>query len=152
VNYLILHYDFYPETGGVMSVERAVASVVGAVSGWEGISVNPHRFGGQEFTLGKVEVGHIHRNGMVDIPLPRRIRDQVVAEGKAGPHHLLPETGWVTVFARTDAEAEQTLWLLRLSYLQKRLRRSRRDAATRKALLEELDGLSLSQALRRVVE
>jgi hypothetical protein len=122
------------------------------VSAWEGISVKPHRFGGQEFTLGKVEVGHIHLNGMVDIPLPPRIRDQVVAEGKAGPHHLLPETGWITFYMRTDAEVEQMLWLLRLSYLQKRLRRSRRDAATQKALLEELDGLSLSQALRRVME
>jgi hypothetical protein len=135
-----------------MSVERAVSGVVEVVSGWEGISVNPHRFGGWEFVLGKVEVGHVHRNGMVDIPLPRRIRDPVVTEGKAGPHHLLPETGWITFYVRTDAEVEQALWLLRLSYLQKRLRRSRRDAATRKALLEELDGLSLSQALRQVME
>lgn len=88
---------------------------------------------------------------MVDIPLPRRVRDQLVAEGKAGPHHLLPKTGWITVFARTEVEVEPTMWLLKLSYLQKRLRRSRHDPATTNRLLEGLDELNLSQALRRVI-
>jgi hypothetical protein len=109
-----------------MSVEQAVSRVVGGVSGWAGVSVKPHRFGRHEFNL-----GHGRH------PPPRRVRDQLVAEGKAGPHHLLPETGWITVFARTDAE--------------KRLRRSCHDAAQRSALLEELDGLNLSRALRQTV-
>jgi hypothetical protein len=134
-----------------MSVEQVVSEIVNVVSGWEGVSVRPHRFGGHEFNLGKVEIGHVHQGGMVDIPLPRRVRDQLVAEGKAGPHHLLPETGWITVFARTEAEAEPTVWLLRLSYLQKRLSRSRHDQATTDKLLAELDRLNLGQALRHAI-
>jgi hypothetical protein len=48
----------------MLSVER----IVQQVSSWSGVSQSPHRFGGVEFTLAGREVGHVHRNGMVDIP------------------------------------------------------------------------------------
>ncbi len=55
------------------------------VSGWDGISVAPHRFGGVEFNLGRVEVGHVHRSGLVDIPFPRRVRDHQLDGGEQKP-------------------------------------------------------------------
>jgi hypothetical protein len=53
-----------------MSVEQGVSEIVDGVPGWEGVSVSSHHFGGREFNLGNVVIGHIHRSGMVDIPLP----------------------------------------------------------------------------------
>ena len=38
------------------------------VSGWQHASFHPHRFGGMEFRFGDAEVGHVHTNGIVDIP------------------------------------------------------------------------------------
>ena len=48
------------------------------VSAWPHISIHPHRFGGMEFQFGDAEVGHVHTNGVVDIPFPRSVRDALL--------------------------------------------------------------------------
>ena len=98
------------------------------VTGWPGMTANPHRFGGLEFNLGTVEVGHIHSDGMVDIPFNSKIRDQLLAEKRVEPHHLLPETGWITFYIHSEADVEQAIWLFRLSYLFNATRSSNRAA------------------------
>lgn len=124
---------------------NTVEQIVSTVSAWDGVTAHPHRFGGTEFKLGAVEIGHIHHgSAMVDIPYPRKLREVLVAEGKTGLHHLLPETGWTTLYARTPADAERALWAFRLSYAHKRSRRTK-DAAL---LAAELDTLHASAALR----
>ncbi len=105
-------------------IREIVQRIVNTISAWEGITANPHRFGGVEFKLGSIEIGHIHSNGMVDIPFTRKLRETLVANGDAQPHHLLHDSGWITVFARTDAEADHALRLYRLSYLHKKYRKS----------------------------
>lgn len=126
-------------------ITNYVSTIVREVSGWEGIQAEPHRFGGTEFKLGKVEVGHIHRNGMVDIPYTRAIRDQLLAEGKAGLHHLLVDSGWMTFYVRTEADVQRAIWLYRVSYLQKTGRRAPELAEKVAAQVE------MSDALRRLV-
>jgi hypothetical protein len=121
--------------------------VIQAVSTWEGINVEPHRFGGREFKMGKVEIGHIHRGGMLDIPYTVALRQQLVEEGKTGLHHLLADSGWTTTHIHTADQVAQGLWLLRVSWLQKRLGRARRDAVALAQLQQEADELALSPAL-----
>jgi hypothetical protein len=58
-------------------------SVIEAVHNWDGIDVARHRFGGEEFKWGRVEIGHVHHQGFVDVPFPRKIRDQIVVSGLA---------------------------------------------------------------------
>jgi hypothetical protein len=95
------------------------------VSQWEQIEAAPHRFGGTEFNVGKVEIGHIHNyNGMVDIPFTVKVREVLVDEGLADYHHLLKESGWITYFVRDENSLNHALWLMRLSYLQKTSRRN----------------------------
>jgi hypothetical protein len=53
------------------------------ISAWPNVSVHPHRFGGKEFRFGKAEIGHVHREGTVDIPFPRAVRDALLEEGQA---------------------------------------------------------------------
>src|SRR5262245_60819872 len=121
-----------------------VEQVINEVSAWEDIAPSPHRFGGVEFNLGNVEVGHIHSNGMVDIPFTRKIAEILVAEGECQPHHILPESGWITYYMRGEDDVTQALRLLRLSYLQKTLRR-RKDE--RESVERKLESLHLSRAL-----
>lgn len=123
-----------------------VEQVVSGVTAWDGVSISPHRFGGTEFNLGKVEIGHIHRNGMVDIPFTRAIRAQLLIEDRAEPHHLLPETGWISFYIHTAADVEQALWLLRLSYLHKAKRR-----LIGVDVAHSLDDLKASDGLRALV-
>jgi hypothetical protein len=88
------------------------------ISGWPGVSVAPHRFGGREFQLGKAEIGHVHFWGDVDIPFTRAIRDQLIAEGIAVQHRWLPDSGWVTFHMSDEQDVERAVWLMQLSYLR----------------------------------
>ena len=99
-----------------MPVHSASEAIYKIVVAWAGISAHLHRFGGTEYRLGKREIGHIHGDHLVDIPFPKKVRDEIVAAGRAQPHHILPETGWVSFYLRQAADVEQAITLLHESY------------------------------------
>jgi Family of unknown function (DUF5519) len=86
------------------------------VSGWPGVETKPHRFNGVEFRVRGHEIGHLHGSRLADLPFPVRMRKELVAEGKAHPHHVLPETGWVSYPIRGEEDVERALDLFRLNY------------------------------------
>jgi hypothetical protein len=94
----------------------AQAEIIQTVLAWEGVTQEPHRFGGVEFCLGKREIGHIHGDWLVDIPFPTKVRDEVVAAGQADPHHILPKSGWISRYLRQPEDMETAISLLRRSY------------------------------------
>lgn len=83
---------------------------------WPGVSAEPHRFGGIQYSYGRKELGHVHGDRLADLPFPRAIHDQLIAEGRADPHHVLPETGWVSRWIESDDEAPDVITLFRLNY------------------------------------
>ena len=85
---------------------------------WPGVSAEPHRFGGRGFRLGKLEVGHMHDDGAVEIPFPRVLRDELLKEGLAEQHRYVPDSGWITFYVRSKDDLRHAEWLLRLSYLR----------------------------------
>jgi predicted DNA-binding protein (MmcQ/YjbR family) len=99
-----------------MSVKGAQEQITKTVASWDGVTVRPHRFGGVEYAIGKREIGHIHGDHLVDIPFPKKVRDEIVAVGRAGPHHILPETGWVSFYLREEGDVEKAIDLLRESF------------------------------------
>ena len=99
-----------------MSVAGASEQIKSAVSSWPGVNYAPHRFGGVEYRLGTREIGHMHGDGLVDIPFPKRVRDELVASGAAKPHHILPETGWISFYIREESDIAHAIALLRQSY------------------------------------
>jgi len=96
------------------------------VSGWPGVASGAHRFGGTEWRLGKREIGHIHGDELVDIPFPKRLRDELVAARQAEAHHVRPDSGWVTLRLETDDDLKWAVVLLRHSYEFARQRVARR--------------------------
>jgi len=99
-----------------MSLKGAQTRITDVVTSWPGVTAKPHRFGGVEYAIGKREIGHIHGDHLVDIPFPKKVRDEIVAAGGAQPHHILPETGWVSFYLRQESDVEQAIALLRESY------------------------------------
>jgi hypothetical protein len=83
---------------------------------WPGVTEAPHRFGGVEFRLGKRELGHLHGDYLADLPFPVRIREELVRDGKAMPHHILPQSGWVSYPIRDEAAVPGAIALFRLAY------------------------------------
>jgi hypothetical protein len=100
-----------------MAISGAHERITQEVTSWQGAYALPHRFGGTEYRLGeKREIGHIHGDHMVDIPFPVKMREQLVAEGKAELHHILPESGWISFYIRQPEDVEQAIALFKLSY------------------------------------
>lgn len=99
-----------------MSVKGAKEKIDRAMTKCDGITEEIHRFGGTEYKLGKREIGHIHGNHLVDIPFPIKIRNEIIENEKAQPHHILPESGWVSVYLNNEKDIETAINLLRRSY------------------------------------
>ncbi len=108
------------------SAAKRISEEVGS---WPGVESGPHRFGGIEFRVGRRELGHLHGDRMADLPFPRRIRDELIAAGRARPHHVLPDTGWVTVPIKDPDEVGGVIELFRLSYERARHARGARASA-----------------------
>ncbi len=108
-------------TTTVSSPDEATAPLPGErirreVLGWPGVTEAPHRFGGVEFRLGRREIGHLHGDRLADLPFPVSVREELVREGRARPHHVLPASGWVSYPIRDAADVPGAIALFRLSY------------------------------------
>lgn len=98
-----------PVPGALQTVQAHMATLANLVQ-------QTHRFGGTEWLLGRREIGHIHGDSLVDIPFPKAVRDEVVAAGQAERHHVLPESGWVSVWLRSPDDVTTAQSLLNRSY------------------------------------
>lgn len=111
-----------------MAVTGSRERITAEVLTWEGMSAAPHRFGGTEYLLGTREIGHIHGDTMVDIPFPTKVRNELVAAGEAGPHHLLSDSGWISFYIRQAEDVAQAIKLLQRSYQLANRQRQRGSA------------------------
>ena len=99
-----------------MTTPRAGQIIRHEVLGWPGVEEAPHRFGGLEFRLGRRELGHLHGDSLADLPFPVRVREQLVRDGQAQPHHVLPESGWVSYRIAGPEAVPGAIALFRLAY------------------------------------
>jgi hypothetical protein len=83
---------------------------------WRGVTTGQHRFGGTEFRVGKREMGHIHGDKLADLPFPMQVRNQLIESGRALPHHILPESGWVSKWIRNEEDVSEVVELFRMQY------------------------------------
>jgi hypothetical protein len=97
-------------------VIRAIEAVEIETLAWPGVTKGLHKFGGAEFRVSGHEIGHLHGNGLLDVPLTKELRMRLVAEGKAKPHHIYPTSGWISYYMHTEQDVRGAVELLRLSY------------------------------------
>jgi Family of unknown function (DUF5519) len=107
-----------------MPMESIAALIEREVVSWPDVSAHPHRFGGVEFQVNQHEIGHLHGDWLADLPFPLRMRRELVAAGRASPHHILPDTGWVSYYIRSAADVPGAIELFRLNYDRLTLRNS----------------------------
>src|SRR5215212_10067125 len=114
-----------------LEVEMAsIEKIACEVASWEGVEERTHRYGGVEFRVRGHEVGHLHGSRLVDLPFPVRLRKELVADGKAQLHHVLPETGWVSYPIRGEDDVEGVLELFRLNYERLMARKDETEVET----------------------
>jgi hypothetical protein len=97
-------------------VEGAGRAIEQEILSWDGVTAHSHRFGGVEFRLGKVELGHLHGDRLADLPFPTKLRNELIEEGRAKPHHVLPSSGWVSRWINEATDVDEVIALFRLNY------------------------------------
>jgi hypothetical protein len=97
-------------------IPNAEERITKEISKWDGIEIRRHRFGGTEFRFGSRELGHVHGNYQADIAFPMNIRNKLVEENRASPHHILPKSGWITFRFGKESDIESATNLFRLAY------------------------------------
>jgi Ni,Fe-hydrogenase I large subunit len=86
------------------------------VLSWPGVTAHEHKFGGNEYRLGKEELGHVHGDTMADLEFPKKIRDELVKAGRVQPHHVIRDSGWVTRRIRQPEDTDKVIALFRMNY------------------------------------
>lgn len=104
-------------TTTTLTTAEANELVIERVGGWEGVTSYEHSRGGTAFKLGRRELGHLHDGAAVaHIPLPRRIRDELIEAGRGRPHPVFPDSGWIGAPLTTATEIDTAVELFELVY------------------------------------
>lgn len=92
----------------LVSIEREVL-------GWPGVTKSRGRFNSTAYNLGRRELGHVHRNGVVDLAFPKTVHDELIAAGRAEPHQAgFPSI--VSYYIREPGDVSGALALFRMNY------------------------------------
>ncbi len=112
----------------VPSLSALLEPISQAVQRWPGVSAFVHwdlyrvgeKVDGADFYVDgeEQELGHLHLDGDLHLPLPHALRDSLLAAGLARPfpYGTTDEVGWVAYHVRSAADARQVEWLFRLNY------------------------------------
>jgi Luciferase len=94
------------------------ASLIDNVATWEGVTLEEGRFGSTRFMVGRRELGHVHGDSVLDMPLPKALKAELIARGEARQHRFTkPDSGWVTIeLDGSDESRERAVALLRERY------------------------------------
>jgi hypothetical protein len=76
-----------------------------------------HKYGGLQFNYGNKELGHIHSNGLLDMLLNRKLKQQLMQQNsRVQDHHILKNTGWLSFYMETYGDKEFVLELFEMAY------------------------------------
>ena len=94
---------------------RAMEMFENAVCRKDTIQRRPHRFGGVGFFVGRTEIGHLHGNGLLDLFVGKSFRADQVRRGRALPHHVFPESGWISFWLKSPADIADAVELFEIA-------------------------------------
>ncbi len=114
--------------------DELLARIEDEVLGWPGVSKERHGGGSRVppatiYRLGRRALGHIHDTGVADLAFPRELHDDLISDGKAGPHGAgFP--GVVSYRVREPVDVARVVELFRMSYDRARAAAERREKRT----------------------
>jgi Family of unknown function (DUF5519) len=72
--------------------------LIDEVGSWEGVTLAEGRFGSVRFLVGRRELGHLHGQTVLDMPLSKPLKAELIERGEAIQHRWArPDSGWVTI-------------------------------------------------------
>ena len=133
------------------SSSALVAELLEHAGAWPHVSLAPHPPRAVALHLDEAVIGVLHHDGLLEIPVPTPIRTVLVDEGFAAPQTARPGAEWVTTHLRAPDDLAAAALLLRLSYLYRRLLRSR-DPVVLQRIRTEVAHHPLPRSLATIYE
>jgi hypothetical protein len=93
--------------------DEPLKKIVREVKSWPGVTTGDTGRGGSSFA---------------DLPFPKKVRDELIAQGRASVHPPLPESGWVRRRMDSPEDAETVIELFRMNYNRAKERAGRSSA------------------------
>jgi hypothetical protein len=106
--------------------DEPMAQIEREVTSWPGVTTGDTSRGGLQFSYGRIELGHLHGSSFADLPFPKKVRDQLIAQGRASVHDPLPDSGWVRRRMYAPEDVQAVIGLFRMNYDRARARDARR--------------------------
>jgi hypothetical protein len=101
------------------SMSMILEEIKKEILSWPNVTAEQHKFGGVEFRLNKREMGHIHGDRLADLPFPMKTRNELVSSGRGSPHHVMPQSGWISYWIeKGEEDVAAIIGLFRLRYEQ----------------------------------
>jgi len=97
----------YPETLRAIETMEAMALQL------PGVVPTRHRYGGFGFAFAGNEFAHLHGNGLLDVKLTRERAAEIVASGRAEPHHVFGPSAWISFRLKSPDDCAEGLEILR---------------------------------------
>jgi Family of unknown function (DUF5519) len=123
--------------------ETYAMEVMNEVRRWPGVELRQHATAvagetdGVEFRLFGRQIGHVHHDCALHLPLTKALKEQVVGEQLAQPLAAAPTSAWAMFSPLTASDAKQAIWLLRLNYIRLRRQRLTLGAAASSSLIQQ---------------
>ena len=111
-------------------MDSSTSTIERGVLNWPGATSEPGRFGATSFRYGKREIGHVHRDGIADLPVTREMREEILARGRARPHRAGVK-GYISYPIENPEDVSAVLEILGRNYDRAK------DAAARRAAGKE---------------
>lgn len=90
---------------------------------WEGIEIRPHTFGGFQFKMNGMDIGHIHGDKIVDLPLSSHIQLKISLlkeknnnNIKLSNYHIYPGSKWIVYYLKDDSDISTVLRDFKFQY------------------------------------
>jgi hypothetical protein len=100
------------------AIANCLDDIEAEILAWENTSVVMHKYGGTQFNCNGKEMGHIHSNGLLDMLFNRKIKQELMLEGRIEDHHSFINSGWISFYIRKREDIEYAIELLRIAYLK----------------------------------
>jgi hypothetical protein len=106
--------------------DELLASIEHEVLSWPGISKDPDRPHVALYRFGRRQIGHVHHDGVADLPFPRAIHDELISDGLAQPHRGgFPAV--VSYYLRGPEDVPGAVDLFRMNYDRAKVAAERRE-------------------------
>ena len=100
------------------AVPQCIDDIEAEVLSWPGTYKPLHKYGGLQLNCNGRELGHIHSNGLLDMLLSRKIKEELLKDGRITDHHSFKNSGWISFYICDRRDAEYAQGLLKMAWLK----------------------------------